>query len=425
MMRSTLTHYQARDASATRVQRVGNPRFTNMRQHRIYSALLLFSGIACSAVFSSAWPQVLQFPQGEFPLTDFKQSSVDMREIISGGPPRDGIPAIDSPTYTTVIAARDWLKGQEPVIAVQLGGKTRAYPLQILMFHEIVNDTLADEPLAVTFCPLCNASIVFKRSVDRPDLLPAKTDASKRSMARVLDFGTTGRLRNSDLVMYDRQTESWWQQFTGIGLIGEYTDVVLERVRSQIISFQAFAEAFPKADVLSRNTGYSRPYGDNPYSGYDAIDNNPFLYDGEIDPRLPAMERVLSLGKTGNTHLVPLSILTQSPVMNLEVNSVPVVVLAATVAASALDDSTIADSRPVPSAAAFDARIKNNLLTFELVEDRVFDKQTGSQWNAFGRSVSGKLEGTQLSQVDQGVHFAFAWLAFDPDAEIVSAEGRR
>ena len=214
-----------------------------------------------------------QFPRGEFPLTDFKKSSINLDELLSGGPPRDGIPSIDKPHFVSVSQAGKWLDDREPVIAVNLNGEARAYPLQILMYHEIVNDVIADMPVAITFCPLCNASIVFDRTVGEGD--------SKR----VLDFGTTGRLRKSDLVMYDRQTESWWQQFTGKGIIGEYTDVSLPQIPSQIVSFAAFKESFGDSKVLSKNTGVIRPYGNNPYRGYDAIDNNPFLFRGDIDPR--------------------------------------------------------------------------------------------------------------------------------------------
>ena len=154
----------------------------------------------------------------EWPKTDFENSSVDHSEILSGGPPRDGIPAIDSPAFVDVPGASDWLKNDEPVIALTVNKVSRAYPLQILMWHEIVNDEIGGQPVAVTFCPLCNASIVFDRRLDD----------------QVLDFGTTGRLRLSDMVMYDRQTESWWQQFTGTGIIGDLNGEVLTQLPSHL-----------------------------------------------------------------------------------------------------------------------------------------------------------------------------------------------
>lgn len=372
--------------------------------------------VFAALIFSSlSHAQLLQFPKGEFPLTDYQKSSIDIEEILSGGPPRDGIPSIDKPEFVSIKQASDWLDAREPVISVQVNGQAKAYPLQILMYHEIVNDSIAGEPISVTFCPLCNASIVFERTL-------IEKDASGSNIPTVLDFGTTGKLRKSDLVMYDRQSETWWQQFTGVGIIGKYTDVMLTRIASQIISFDEFSKAFPDASVLSQQTGFSRPYGNNPYTGYDSIDSNPFLYKGELDPRLPPMERVLSLGEKGDTQLVPLSTLNTTPVLNLEFNGSPTVVIAASTAASALDQGTIKTSRAVPSAAAFNSELDTQVLTFTLENGNVIDDQTGSVWNAFGLSTSGELEGTQLRQIDQGVHFAFAWLAFDPGARIVKAD---
>ena len=199
-------------------------------------------------------------PTGEFPKTDFEKRIVDLSEIMSGGPPRDGIPAVDEPRYTSTEDAGEWLDPDEPVIAVVIGGEARAYPLQILIWHEIANDSLGGTPIAVTFCPLCNSAIVFDRRLD----------------GEVLDFGTTGRLRLSDLVMYDRQTETWWQQLTGTGLIGEHAGRELVRLPAAIVSWHDFRTAFPDATVLSRATGHSRPYGSNPYAGYDSS-TQPFL----------------------------------------------------------------------------------------------------------------------------------------------------
>lgn len=361
---------------------------------------------AAQIAIAQTWPRL---QTAEWTKTNFDKMSVEPSEIRSGGPPRDGIPPIDSPKFISLKDASEWLAADEPVVAFAHNDHARAYPLQILIYHEIVNDTVGGEPFAVTFCPLCNASIVFERKLDD----------------KVLDFGTTGRLRKSDLIMYDRQTESWWQQFTGTAIIGDYTDVTLKQVPSQIVSFNSFAEAFPDGEVLSKETGYPRMYGRNPYSGYDSIDSNPFLYDGELDPRLPPMERVLSIpsktsGESGKDfQLVPLSILEENPILQFEVGDSSLVVLAPSSATSALDQSSIADSRQVPAAAAFSRVVKSQSLDFEFRDGSVFDKQTGSQWNSLGRAVAGSLSGEKLEQVDRGVHFAFAWLAFDPEATIV------
>lgn len=376
------------------------------------SSQLITAAIFVVAIMSSglASAQFVQFPQGEFPKTNYKKASVEINEIMTGGPPRDGIPSVDYPQFINAEQASAWLQDPEPVISLQYKGVVKAYPLQILMYHEIVNDKIAGVPVAVTFCPLCNASIVFERVLGEGD------------SRVVLDFGTTGRLRKSDLVMYDRQTESWWQQFTGKGIIGDYTDTELVRIPSQIVSFGEFRKAFPDAEILSKETGYRRLYGRNPYSGYDDINNNPFLFRGEIDSRLPAMERVLSIRSEANTQLIPLSKLRDVPVANLTVDEEAVVVFAASTAASALDKAQIAESRAVPAAAAFKASssMADEALTFVLNEGVIEDEQTGSHWNAFGLSTAGKLKGSQLEQLDEGVHFAFAWLAFDPDANIIT-----
>ena len=338
----------------------------------------------------------------EWPKTDFENSSVDHSEIMSGGPPKDGIPAIDNPVFIDSSVASEWLKDKEPVIAIEINGIARAYPLQILMWHEIVNDEFGDNAVSVTFCPLCNASIVFDRDLDGVRY----------------DFGTTGRLRLSDMVMYDRQTETWWQQFTGEGIIGELNGDKLKQIPSNIVAFESFKKQFPKGQVLSRDTGFSRNYGRNPYAGYDDIDSSPFLYRGKTDKRIKPMERVLSLNSNDKTLLFDLTSLNDKPVVNGEFEGTSYVVLAFENMNSALDKSDISSSRLIPSAAVYDAVLDGKKLSFQIDNGVVTDVETGSEWNIFGTAEKGELAGSQLQQLDRGVHFAFAWLAFDPEAEI-------
>ena len=202
--------------------------------------------------------------------TDFSLHSVPYSEIRGGGPPADGIPPIDAPEFVTAQEADDWLAEKEPVIALEINGDVRAYPLQILTWHEIVNDEVGGVPVSVTFCPLCNAAIVFDRRLD----------------GAVYDFGISGNLRKSDLIMWDRQTSSWWQQFSGEAIAGTLTGRKLTFLPSTIVSFGFIKEAYPDVKVLSRDTGFARPYGRNPYAGYDRADNPPFLFDGLVDGRL-------------------------------------------------------------------------------------------------------------------------------------------
>ena len=339
----------------------------------------------------------------EWPRTDFSRRTVELSEIESGGPPKDGIPAIDRPRFVAPGGARAWLGPKEPVLVLRIERDARAYPLQILMYHEIVNDSVAGVPVAVTFCPLCNASIVFDRRVGQS----------------TLDFGTTGRLRLSDLVMYDRQTESWWQQFTGKGIVGRHAGAELKRVPSEIVAFEDFEAAHPDGRVLSRDTGFSRPYGRNPYAGYDRIDQSPFLFRGKRDGRLPPMERVLSVSAAGKHRLYPLTLLEAHRVANRELNGLPYVIFIRPAMASALDDERIEHGRPIPAATAFERRLDARVLSFELRAGRYFDLETGSEWNILGEAIAGPLQGRRLPPIESGVHFAFAWLAFNPDSELV------
>lgn len=215
-----------------------------------------------------------------WPRTDFSRSEVPFEEILNGGVPKDGIPSIDNPRFIPVAEA-DHLKATEPVIGVVVNDEAKAYPLQVLIWHEIVNDEIGGVPVAVTFCPLCNASLVFDRRINHPE----KGEIQ-------LDFGTTGKLRNSDLVMYDRQTESWWQQFVGRAIIGELVGTELDMLPVRIESFAKFKERRPSGQVLVPNEKNFRRYGMNPYQQYDSA-WQPFLYDGDLPEDVPPLSRVV------------------------------------------------------------------------------------------------------------------------------------
>jgi hypothetical protein len=230
--------------------------------------LLLFS-ISAATAGPAQW-------KSEWPRTDFSNTSVDLSEILSGGPPKDGIPSIDQPEFVAMSKASQYAD-TEPVIGLTINGDARAYPLQILMWHEIVNDTVGGVPVSVTFCPLCNAAIVFDRRLE----------------GRVLDFGTTGKLRRSDLVMYDRQTESWWQQFLGQGIAGEMNRKILKVLPSRLESLARFRERFKEAKVLVPASNSHRRYGANPYAYYDSMPR-PFLYNGPMPKGIAPLARVVS-----------------------------------------------------------------------------------------------------------------------------------
>ena len=239
-------------------------------------AVMVFAGVTTVGSSVRANPDSWRY---EWSDTDFSKHSVAWKEIRSGGPPKDGIPPIDDPVFVPVSEETE-LAATEPVVGLTLNGDARAYPLRILTWHEIVNDEVGGVPVTVTYCPLCNSAIVFDRRVGD----------------RVLDFGTTGKLRNSDLVMYDRATESWWQQFLGEAIVGEMTGTRLVAIPARLESWSRFAARHPDGQVLVPNNPGMRDYGRNPYFGYDSA-KAPFLYDGELPAEVPAMARVVVVGE--------------------------------------------------------------------------------------------------------------------------------
>ena len=337
--------------------------------------------------------------------TDFCQSIVDFAEILVGNPVKDGIPSVTDPAMETITSAAEWLSQRSPVIAVEHAGEARAYPLAILMWHEIANDEIAGLPIAVTFCPLCNSSVTFERTLD----------------GETLDFGVSGLLRNSDLIMFDRQSESWWQQLTGEALVGAYAGTLLDIVPSQVISFGSFSARHPDGLVMSRETGYNRQYGLNPYRDYDTQPGRPFLFRGEIDPRLDSpVDHVLAAIIGDVAVAYPFDILRAERVVNDVVADTPLVVFYQGGVASALGDAQIDKARDIGTAGMYEATLDDGrLLRFASNGDGAFyDEETGSTWNAFGEAIAGELEGSQLRWINAFPHFWFAWAAFHPQTEV-------
>ena len=337
--------------------------------------------------------------------TDFSKHTVPLDEIVSGGPPKDGIPPIDRPKFVSVNEADRWLAGREPVVVLEIEGHVRIYPIQILMWHEIVNDQVGQIPVAITFCPLCNTALAFDRRLDDT----------------VLDFGTTGRLRHSDLVMYDRQTESWWQQASGEGIVGAYAGRTLTFVPAPLVNWSLAKKTHPGARVLSRDTGHSRAYGKNPYRRYDS-QRSPIsrFFRGRSDGRLPAMERVVAFVQGDSSIAFPFSSLAKRRVVNEQLNGIPVTVFWSEGTASALDEGEIAKGRDVGATGVFDRRLEGRTLTFEPAgPGRFQDRQTGTTWSLLGRGLEGPLAGRRLTPIPHGNHFWFAWGVFRPDTRLV------
>lgn len=337
--------------------------------------------------------------------TDFSISSVHFGDIVSGGPPKDGIPAIDAPAFESIADARTWMDGLSPVIALEVDGAARAYPMAILTWHEIVNDTLGGAPVTVTFCPLCNTALAFERT----------------HAGVVHDFGTSGNLLNSNLIMYDRQTESWWQQATGEAIVGELMGARLRFLPAQIISLDQFEATYPDGDVLSRETGHSQEYGRNPYPGYDRAGDSPFLYLGTVDGRIAPKERVATVGEGDQAIAFAYPELSQVGAVHETVDGEPIVVFWAPGTRSALDSRDIDEGADVGTTGVYRPIADDRALTFERLGPPgtpITDRETGSTWSITGVATDGPLAGTQLERVVSGDHLWFSWAAFNPDTRI-------
>jgi hypothetical protein len=331
---------------------------------------------------------------------------IDPDDILPGGPPPDGIPPIDHPRFVAATDVR-FLTPAEPVLSVEIHGQAKAYPLRIMVWHEIVNDTLGGTPITVTYCPLCNTGITFVRpSID----------------GELLDFGTSGKLYNSNLVMYDRQTNSYWPQALGQAVTGPLTGTKLRFVASQILSWNDWRAAHPDGLVLSEHTGFAREYGTNPYGGYDesAV---PFLFSGKEDRRLPLLTYVLGVVVGDDAIAIPFPMLRQAAVdggaaVNTVVGGEPIVVFWRAGTVSAVNASSIPDSRDIGAAVTFDRRVGGRTLRFEATGDGTIDQQTGSGWDITGRATSGPLTGERLRPVLATDSFWFDWAAFHPETSI-------
>jgi hypothetical protein len=316
-----------------------------------------------------------------------KKHTVLLDQIVSGGPPPDGIPSIDSPKFVSVIEGNKFLKDNDKVVGINLAGDIRAYPLQILVWHEIVNDNVSGVPVAVTYCPLCFTNQVFKRTVNDT----------------VIEFGTSGKLYNSNLVMYDRTSKSLWSQALGEAIVGSYSGVKLERIPFDIAYWKDWKHLYPNSIVLSKDTGSVRPYGADPYEGYYTSPDILFPISNR-DNRLELKEIVVGLENDGLSKAYKLQDIEKLKVINDRLDNKSVTFFSLNPLMARLFDSSI-DGQPL----TFQYNITSNGFT---------DKNTGSLWNFEGRSTGGPLKGKELLRLafDQG--YWFEWVAFHPETKV-------
>jgi hypothetical protein len=348
-------------------------------------------------------------------LSDLPASSIDLTELRRGGPPPDGIPPIDNPVMMPA-AEVDFLVDTEPVVAIEVNGEARAYPIQILLWHEIVNDDIGGIPVTVTYCPLCNSALAYERTITL-----SNSDTTETEL--ILDFGTSGLLLNSSLVMYDRQTETLWSHFTADAVHGQLVGTRLRILPVAMTAWATWREAHPDGLVLSTETGHEREYGQNPYPGYDTS-TTPFLFQGEIDGRLTAMTRIagITLGPDADAAslAIPLITLTQDLIVQTSLAGTEILVWWVPGTNSVLNLHDIALSKDVGSVGVFSPIVNGQSLRFSPTGQTFTDDRTGSVWNPLGQAIQGPLTGTQLQRIEHLDTFWFAWAAFWPDTIIWS-----
>jgi hypothetical protein len=385
------------------------------------SAILALLGAACAAPQGASpvrtelpdQAEAGTLPEGPSALREqtspeFPEPLVDLSQIISGGPPPDGIPPIDDPAFVPISEADQYLEPDAAVVVLEVGEEVRAYPVQILTWHEIVNDTVGGMPVVVTYCPLCNTAVSFERVVNGVETT----------------FGTSGRLYNSALVMYDRATESLWTHFDGRAVVGVLAGEQLEPVPSPLLAWSELKSAHPEAQVLDRErTGANRPYGSNPYAGYDNPEGFPFLFRGDVDARAQAMQRVVGVALSGEATAYTLEAVSggEGKATNGEVGGQPIVILWKSGQASALEENEVAEGRDVGSVGVFVPEADGRRLTFQTEAGQFVDQETGSTWNIAGQATEGPLAGSALERIHHFDTFWFAWSSYQPGTALVEA----
>ncbi len=350
-------------------------------------------------------------PTGESALSnmradEFPDPLIPVDEIISGGPPPDGIPPIENPVFLPVAENLQILDPSEPVVALEIDGDARAYPIRAMVWHEIVNDVVGGVPVSVTYCPLCNSAVTYVRVINGVETT----------------FGTSGRLFASALVMYDRATESLWTHYDGRAVVGLLTGAQLEAIASPLLSWGDFRENHPTGQVLDwTQTGHNRDYGRNPYYGYDDPATQPFLFRGTVDDRAVAKQRVVGVAVDGAATAFALEGISggEARATNATVGGRPIVIFWKAGQSSALDTQDQATGKDVGSVGVFDLVIDGDLLTFTAQGGVFVDDQTSSAWSITGEAVDGPLAGSQLERLEHLDTFWFAWATYQPDTVLV------
>ena len=336
-------------------------------------------------------------------ITEEEKSIVPLDQLVSGGPPPDGIPSIDNPKFISVQEASKFLKDSELVLGLNINGDVRAYPLQILVWHEIVNDNVGAVPVAITYCPLCFTNQVFNRTIDE---------------RVVIEFGTSGKLYNSNLVMYDRTTKTLWSQALAEGIVGKYAGTKLQRVPFDVAYWKEWKQLYPDSKVLSRDTGSNRPYGADPYGDY--YTNSDVLFSvSNKDSRLDLKEIVVGFENKGQFKAYKQQDIENKKVINDQVNGKSIALFSSYPFMVRAYDPLVVEGvggggQQTIVLLQFDYNTKD--------KSSFIDKQTGSLWNFEGKAISGQMKGKQLTRLPFDEGFWFEWVAFHPKSALYSVD---
>ena len=328
-------------------------------------------------------PVALNFEEDQAGImeTNGVKHLIPLDKIKGGGPPKDGIPSIDNPIFTEVDSSQ-FVSDSDTVIGLEINGEAKAYPLFILVWHEIVNDEVGGVPVSVTYCPLCYTNQVFERVID----------------GKTVEFGTSGKLYNSNLLMYDRLTDSYWSQALGMAVKGDLTGYKLNLIPFDVVTWGDWKAIHPDTVVLTTDTGHIRSYATDPYGNYYTEPGIMFPVEHQ-DDRLHPKEIILGFNQNNVYKAYKQNDVESNVIINDFVDDISIMLV----------------SLYSENSRAFDRTIDGIILEFDYVDDKIIDTQTNSEWNYNGLSVSGQHEGKQLQRLPLSPGFWFEWVAFHPE----------
>ncbi len=341
-------------------------------------------------IANSIEPVAIDFESTEFTImeTNGIKHLIPLDKIKGGGPPMDGIPSIDNPVFADLQGSY-FMSDSDTVIGLEINGEAKAYPLFILVWHEIVNDNVGGTPVAVTYCPLCYTNQVFERVIDGQEV----------------EFGTSGKLYNSNLLMYDRLTESYWSQALGIAVKGELSGYKLNLIPFDVITWGDWKTLHPDTMVLTTDTGHIRSYATDPYGNYYTEPRILFPVE-HSDDRMHPKEIILGFNQDGIYKAYKQNDIESNTIINDSIGKIPVTLF----------------SLFSQNSRAFERTLDGQVLDFVYVDNKIIDTQTNSEWNYDGLSISGEYEGKQLERMSIEPGFWFEWIAFHPETLVYGDE---